>query len=147
MLKEELIEEGFVISSSNGFAEVLLNKNENCNKCAAYVLCKSKDNNLSILKVIDPFNTQPGDYIKISISGKTILKTSFLVYGISLIIFLIGLFTTYFLLNNLKYVEFISILAGFFAVFTYAILLKKKRHKYDIYPKIIYVKRKINFSY
>lgn len=140
MYTEEIIEEGIVISASNGYAEVLLNKNRNCSECAASVLCKPKDNNYSTIKVIDPFNTKPGDYIKISVSGKSILKTSILIYGISLILFLVGMFAAYFLLKDFRYAEIISFFSGLLTAYIYLIILKKKRTTY-LYPKIICIKK------
>ncbi|MEG8947694.1 SoxR reducing system RseC family protein [Rosettibacter firmus] len=140
MLNEELIEEGIVISSSNGYAEVLLNKNDNCKECAANILCKPADNNSLTLKVIDPFNTKPGDYIKIKLRGTTILKYSFLLYGISLILFLLGIIAVDFFFYDYKYVEVISFFAGIILVFLYSIILRKIR-AITIIPKIIYVKR------
>jgi len=140
MFTEELIEEGIVISSSNGFAEVLINKNDNCKDCELNILCKPKGNNTTTLKVLDPFYTKPGDYIKISINGKSILKTSFFIYGIPLALFLVIVTITYLLFFYSSIKEIISFFIGVIFVFTYIILLKKI-YPIKLIPKIIYVKR------
>ncbi len=138
MFTEVIVEEGIVISSSNGYAEVRLKKNDNCNECSAITFCKPIEKNSQLLKVIDPFNTKPGDLIKISIYGKTLLKTSFLFYGISLIIFIGIILLLNYLFPESNYIELFSSLAGFLTVYFYFHTIKKLR-SINIHPKIIFV--------
>jgi len=148
MFFEEIIEEGIVISSSNsdkvgtnGYAEVLLNRNDNCKECTLNILCKPKDKDSLTLKVLDPFNTKPGDYIKISVPGNSILKTSFILYGLPLILFLLIIITVYLLTNDNAYSEIISFIAGLSILFLYKLILRRVK-AITIIPKIIWVKRR-----
>lgn len=138
MLREELIEEGVVVNSSNGIAEILLIKNKNCDKCTANILCTPGKNNSAIIKALDTFNTKSGDTVKISIYGNQLIKLSFLIYGLPLILFVAGI-----VLSNIIFQssEFISILSGLlFSVFYFFILKLKRNFLNKIFlPRIVNV--------
>ncbi|MEG8989074.1 SoxR reducing system RseC family protein [Ignavibacteria bacterium 4148-Me] len=142
MYQEEIIEEGIVITSSNKFAEVVITRNDNCEHCSAKIICSPKDTNLRTLKVIDNFHTQPGDIVKISIQGNTILKVSALIYALPLLILIAGIMLSFYLFdfgNN----EIYSFLCGLGCVMIYyfILFLINKYKPSKIYPRIISVKQ------
>lgn len=150
MYREELIEEGIVISASNpdkvgtnGFAEIVLTKNDNCENCSAKILCTPSDNNSKTLRVIDNFNTKPGDIVKISIQGSAILKASITIYGIPILLIIVGILlgNSFFIDYNQR--EFYSFLLGISFVSVYYILqfLKNKIFPNKVYPEIISINR------
>ena len=138
MYKEELIEEGIVITSSNRFAEVVITRNDNCENCSAKIICSPKDSNSKTLKVIDNFHTKPGDIVKISIQGSTILKVSAVIYALPLLIFVAGiLISNYLFMNN----EIYSFLCGLgcVSIYYFILFLINKFKPLKIYPLIISV--------
>ncbi len=140
MYKEELIEEGIVISSSNGIAEVVITKIDNCEHCSAKIICLPKDNNSRTLKVIDNFHTRPGDVVKILVQGSTILKFSTYIYAVPLLIFIAGIMLSYYILDFKKN-EICSFLFGLGCVLIYYLILffKNKFMPSNIHPRIISV--------
>ena len=91
---EELIEEGFVIKSSGGYAEVALTDVSRCDNCSSKLFCGvNNTGDESILRVEDSIGLKPGDEVEISVPGKSIVKFGMLFYGIPLLILLACIFT------------------------------------------------------
>ena len=146
MHDEILIEEGIVVSVENGFAEISLLKNENCNDCSAKIICKPQNGSKQLLKVEDPYGTRPGDIVKISIRGSDILKSSLMLYGIPLVILVASVLILSKLLESTRFIEFYSFIAGIIVTFFYYLIfiyLKSFRKK-QIVPQIISMTRKLN---
>ncbi len=142
---DEFLEEGIVIESDNGVAEIALISSDNCEECSAKLFCKPKSDSTKILRAADPFKTKPGDEVRISVAGSTVLKVSFLMYGIPLILFILGI-----MLGmeynagsaNAELTSFFTgcLFMGVYFLFLYLFNLSKKAH--PILPKITLVKRK-----
>lgn len=144
MTIETLIEEGIVLESGKGFAVIELKSNENCHTCGAKPFCKPEDSEKNKIKVSDPFGVFPGDLVKISVEGKTILKASFSLYGLPLIILILSITAGLLIFKNSIYTEFLSFLFGVLVVSGYYLFLFRfslKKSANSI-PKIIFVKRK-----
>ena len=48
-MNEELVEQGIVQKSDNGFTEIELVANENCEECSAKLFCNTNKNSKNIL--------------------------------------------------------------------------------------------------
>lgn len=143
MFNEELIEEGIVKISQNGIAEVIISNSGQCEECSAKIYCKPANSSERTLLVRDPFGAKTGDKVRVVIKGSKILSASFLIYGIPLILLLLGIFIGYYIFNENK--ELYSTLLGFSLIIFYSIffLLFLKKHKSSSYPIITFVSSKL----
>ncbi len=121
---EELVEEGIVIRSSGGYAEVALTDVSRCENCSSKLFCGVNHNgDESILRVEDSIGLKPGDEVQISVAGKTILIFGMLFYGIPLLILLAGIFAgmIFFPPGNKEGLSFLSgiILIGIYYLVIY----------------------------
>ncbi|MGD8782178.1 MAG: SoxR reducing system RseC family protein [Ignavibacteria bacterium] len=143
-MAEELIEEGIILESSNGIAEVALIENDHCEECSAKIFCNPRADNIKTLKVADPYGTKAGDEVKISIKGKAIVKATFALYGAPLLLLVITIFTSYAFFEQFELKELYSFLVGVFLLVVYYLLyffvMPVKNQSF--HPKIIFVKRK-----
>ncbi len=139
MNSEMLIEEGVVVSSENGFAEISVTKSEHCEECSAKIICKPRNKDLQLVKVADPFGTSPGDKVKIAVKGTVLLKSSFKIYGIPLILLLISVFLSNAFLDYSRYKDLYSFLLGILVTLGYyvGIFLSKNSYQKLILPTII----------
>ena len=144
MYNEVLIEEGIVVSTEKGFAEVSLLKNDNCNDCSAKIICKPQSGSKQIIKASDPYGTIPGDTVKISIKGSAILKSSFMLYGIPLLLLIATILVMSKLLDNVHFTELYSFIAGIIIISFYYLLFINLRafRKKQIVPEIISLSRR-----
>ncbi|MFA7289524.1 MAG: SoxR reducing system RseC family protein [Melioribacteraceae bacterium] len=140
-MSELLIEEGIVVSSKNGLADIEIMDSENCEKCSAKIICKPSDSERRRIKAIDPYNVRIGDSVKISIEGFQLVKASFLLYGMPLIILLASLLT---FLNYYKMDELVASLfsMGLTAVYFFLVYSFRKQISPEKLPMIISVKKK-----
>lgn len=144
-MKEEITENGIVINSANGLAEIALVESDNCEECSAKIICKPKEDNTKILTAADPFGVAPGDEVKISVEGKAILKATILLYGVPLVLLLLGIsFGMHIFgdVNNLS--ELYSFLLGGSLAAVYFIvmyIISKKKGTSNSLPKIVLVKK------
>lgn len=139
MYNEELVEEGIVKVSKNGIAEVIISNSSNCEECSAKIYCKPSNSSERTLIVRDPLGAKAGDKVRIAIKGSKILSASFFLYGIPLILLLIGIFIGYSIFSENK--ELYSTLFGFGLIFFYSIifLIYSKKQKFSSYPVITLV--------
>jgi sigma-E factor negative regulatory protein RseC len=139
MYKEELYEEGIVKEAQNGIAEIVISDSEQCEECSAKVYCKPGSLNERCLTVKDPFGVHPGDKVRVTIRGSRILSASFMIYGIPLLLLLVGIFIGTLLFNNNQ--EIFSSLLGISLVAVYAagILIFSKKEKINSLPEITFV--------
>ncbi|MEW6196550.1 MAG: SoxR reducing system RseC family protein [Bacteroidota bacterium] len=143
MKDEVLVEEGIVFASANGIAEVSIQQNDNCEECSAKIICKPQKDNLNIVRVIDPFGVAIGDKVRIEIHGKSLLKASFNLYGLPLILLLVGIFSGSFIFSDINYKELFSFLFGLLLIAIYFVMTisaNKNLHNHNL-PKIVFVKR------
>jgi sigma-E factor negative regulatory protein RseC len=90
---EQLHEEGVVVGVEDGIqrrARVMMMAGEACASCAANVICKPEDAERRTLDVADPIGVQTGDRVLITVTGGAVLKASFLLYGLPLVMLVIG---------------------------------------------------------
>lgn len=146
MYNEKLIEEGIVKESKNGIATIVISDSENCKECTAKLYCKPGNSNERSLTVKDNFGVNTGDRVRVSINGSQILRVSFLIYGIPLILLLAGLFLgmQVFQINKELFSTLLAV--GLVLAYTSFILFvdKKKKHNVRSYPQIVFVNRKVS---
>jgi len=143
MTTETLIEEGVVLESREGKAVVALVRGNNCHTCGAKPFCKPEDADKNKLSVLDPYGTSPGDTVKISVEGKTIVRASFTLYGLPLLILISSIVVGLHFFTPSPFAEGYAFLTGIFLTAIYYIGLFKIASKRNMstFPKIIFVKR------
>lgn len=92
---ESLLEEGLVLSSRPGeqgwaTAQVRLLAGSHCEGCPAAGVCQPGGEGDRVLEVLDALGARPGDRVRIRVMGSAVLRASFLVYGLPLLLLLIG---------------------------------------------------------
>ena len=144
MYNEKLIEEGIVKESKNGIATIVISDSENCKECTAKLYCKPGNSNERSLTVKDPFGVNTGDKVRVSINGSQILRVSFLIYGVPLILLMVGLFFGLKIFENNKEVLSTLLSFGLIAVYTLLLLYVDKKRKINMrtYPEIVFISSK-----
>jgi sigma-E factor negative regulatory protein RseC len=141
MYNEKLIEEGIVKESKDGIATIVISDSENCKECTAKLYCKPGNSNERSLAVKDPFGVNTGDKVRVSINGSQILRVSFLIYGIPLILILAGLFTgiQFFQIHKELYSTIFAV--GLVSIYILIIHFIDKKRNYHLqsYPEIVFV--------
>ncbi len=93
---EVLIEEAIVVAVVPGEGErpsqarVQLVAGDHCEGCPASNVCKPGGGGQRLLEVHDPVGVTVGDRVRIAVPGGAVLRASFLVYGLPLVLLLIG---------------------------------------------------------
>jgi len=146
MYNEELTEEGIVKESKGGIATVVISNSDNCEECTAKLYCKPGNTKQRSLTVNDPLGVNVGDSVKVSIKGSQILRVSFLIYGMPLILILAGLFLGMHVFQINKELFSTLLAVGLVLAYTSIILFVDKKKKHDIrsYPQIVFVNRKVS---
>ena len=144
MYNEELIEEGVVKESENGIATVLIFKSDYCEECSAKLYCKPGNSDDRSLTVRDPFGVVPGDKVRISIQGSKILTISFLLYGIPLLLLMVGLVVGLNIFNSSRELFATVFSLGLISVYVFIFLLfsRIRKNKTSSYPEIVFVNSK-----
>lgn len=141
MYTEELTEEGIVKESKDGIATIVISDSESCKECTAKLYCKPGNSNERSLIVKDTFGVNTGDKVRISIRGSQILRVSFLIYGMPLILVLAGLFIgmQVFQIHKELFSTFLAI--GSVSIYILIILFidKKRNYHFQSYPEIVFV--------
>ncbi len=131
MYNEELIEEGIVKSSKDGMAEIIISNSAHCEECSAKVYCKPNSGDNRTIIVHDTLGLKPGDFVLISVSGQKIFQTSFFLYGLPLIILILGLIMGFNIFDSQK--ELFSTLLAIVLLAVYFFLIKTLLDKFK-YP-------------
>ncbi|MCA2004592.1 MAG: SoxR reducing system RseC family protein [Ignavibacterium sp.] len=131
MYNEELIEEGIVKSSKDGMAEIIISNSAHCEECSAKVYCKPNSGDNRTIIVHDTLGLKPGDFVLISVSGQKIFQTSFFLYGLPLIILILGLIMGFNIFDSQK--ELFSTLLSIVLLAVYFFLIKTLLDKFK-YP-------------
>ncbi|MCL6494490.1 MAG: SoxR reducing system RseC family protein [Ignavibacterium sp.] len=141
MYKEELTEEGIVKASKDGIAEIIISDSNHCEECSAKIYCKPGNEKFRTLLAKDPFNSESGDKVIVKINGSRILKASIQLYGITLLILLIGIVVGMNLFNSNK--ELYSTILGITlsGIYLSIFSLTSKKTDYTSYPEIFQVKK------
>lgn len=141
MYKEELTEEGIVKESIDGIATIVISNSENCKECTAKLFCKPGNSNERSLTAKDNLGVNTGDKVKVSIHGSQILRVSFLIYGIPLILMLAGLFLgmQFFQIHKELYSTIFAV--GLVSIYVLIIHFINKKGNYHLqsYPEIVFV--------
>lgn len=142
-MSETLRETGFVRSIKDGYAVVDLAITDACEECSAKILCKpsaDKDDS-KIITVIDNLGVKPGDKVEIEIKGEELFKASFMLYGLPLIILVLGIVLGNYFFQNESMSELLSFFTGFGSMLIYYglfyVLGVKKKDKKESFPIIV----------
>ena len=145
MSSENILEKGIVLKASEGHAEVALIENGGCKECSAKIFCKPSGKDSSkVLEVLDPYGVHPGDEVQIEVSGSAVLKASMILYGIPLLLILIGIMVGMPLFGDTGYPELYSFLFGLGLTVLYIsglFFFKNLKKSEPDLPKITFVKR------
>jgi len=93
---ETLLEEGVVLAvtpateAAPGTATVRLMAGDHCEGCPASSVCKPGSGEQRLMDVHDPLGVTVGDRVRVAVPGGAVLKASFLVYGLPLLLLLVG---------------------------------------------------------
>ncbi len=93
---ETLLEQGIVIeavAASEGQparARVRLLAGDHCEGCPAAVMCRPGGGDRRLMDVSDPVGVAVGDQVEVAVPGGQVLRASFLVYGLPLLLLLLG---------------------------------------------------------
>jgi len=93
---ETLLEEGVVLALMPGTGteparvRVRLLAGDHCEGCPASSMCKPDSDERRILEVCDTVGVGVGDRVRVAVPGGAVLRASFLVYGLPLIMLLAG---------------------------------------------------------
>lgn len=92
-MREQLTEEGIVVKAEDGKAEIAIIKVDNCEECHAKMVCKpaNKKDDLTTVMATDSLGVHPGDSVKFAVDGFTVLKASAWIYGVPLVLLIIGM--------------------------------------------------------
>ena len=141
MYTEKLTEEGIVKESKDGIATIVISNSDNCEECTAKLYCKPGNSSERSLTVKDTFGVVAGDKVRVSIKGSQILRVSFLIYGIPLILILAGLFfgMQFFQIHKELFSTLLAV--GFVSIYILIILFidKKRNSHLQSYPEIVFV--------
>ena len=146
MYNEELTEEGIVKESENGIATIAISNSDKCEECTAKLYCKPGNSNDRSLLVKDPFGVKSGDKVKVMIKGSKLISAAFKIYGVPLLLLLLGLFIGMKIFTENKEILTTIISFGFVSIYLMILwgLNKKKSNETKNYPEIIFVSTKSN---
>jgi sigma-E factor negative regulatory protein RseC len=132
-MQEELKEEGIVVNTHDGYAELKLIENDNCEECSAKLFCKPKEDNSKSLTVKNKDGLTIGDKVMITIPGSTLLKASLNLYLYPLILLVLSIIGGTYIFQDSKFTELYSFLisAGVMILYylLFFIIIKDKEEK------------------
>lgn len=130
-MNEELVEEGIVVKSENGFVDIKLLPNYACEECTAKIICKPKKDSSRILNVKNTCGVQKDDKVIISIPGKTLFAAALNLYFYPLIILVVNIIIGLNIFTNFHYTEVYAFLLGciFLSVYYFIFFMISKNLK------------------
>ncbi|MBE2279969.1 MAG: SoxR reducing system RseC family protein [Ignavibacteriaceae bacterium] len=155
-MKGELFyEEGIVTKVSGHFAEISIVAKENCKTCNAKLFCNpaSAEGNSDIksIRAYDPLGVTPGQEVVMALTGTLVVKSVFLLYGVPLILLIVGILTGLLLFENTQGKEAFAFLTGivlmcaYYAGFYYSGKLSENSEIKNL-PQIVKIKKSFEFS-
>lgn len=90
-MPEEIQEHGIVVQTCEGLATVSVVRSGACEECGARILCKSSGEENPHVTALDTMGVKPGDRVRICAPGKNVLLASVYLYGIPLVLLLLGI--------------------------------------------------------
>lgn len=144
MQDEQLFEEGVVKSLSNdGTVEVILLRGDKCYGCDNF-FCKATTKGENILLAQNDLNAEIGDQVRVAITGKSVMKATFLIYMFPLFLLVVGILAGMSLFSGYPAYELWSFLLGIgLASLYYVIILSLKLNNKPTLPRIISVKKEV----
>lgn len=122
---------GEVIGIENDFAKIQIKRSEACEKCGACDMGQSK---MMETMAKNAVSAKIGDQVELEAESVNILKASFILYGIPLIVFMVGTFLGYFIANFMglyAWNNLIGFIAGvIFMLISYA-SIKRNESKFN----------------
>lgn len=100
-----MLETGKVIKVYDDIAEINFKRKSSCDKCK---VCSLEDGSTVSIKLKNDIGVNIGDMVEVGISDKRLTQSNLIVFGIPLLILLIGMIVA----NVLKLKELYSILIG-----------------------------------
>lgn len=146
MNSEVIVEEGIVVSVDGGYANIAVTHSESCDECSAKIICKPKAADENIVRVIDSFGVKPGDKIHFEVKGSELLSASFSLYGIPLILLVLGIFLGHSIFSQFKAKELLAFLfgSGLSVIYFFLTFWKSREKNRQIIPRIISVNNRVN---
>ncbi|MCC7202226.1 MAG: SoxR reducing system RseC family protein [Nitrospirae bacterium] len=89
-MDNSMIEEGIVVSVSDGMAKVRAVRGSSCGGCASRSMCHSSETTDVIIEAKNEAGAHVGERVEVAVGPKTFLKASFITYMLPLITFFIG---------------------------------------------------------
>ncbi|MBN2241133.1 MAG: SoxR reducing system RseC family protein [Acidobacteria bacterium] len=90
-MAEEIQEEGLVLETRDGVATVSVVPSGCCEACGARIFCRASGEENPRVTARDPLGVRPGDRVRIAAAGRSVLLATFLLYGIPLLLLLLGI--------------------------------------------------------
>lgn len=140
-MQEELVEQGVIINSKNGYIDIELLENENCEECSAKLFCNPSSKSTKWLKVKNSNYFEKGEKVNVSILGKNLLGASINLYLYPLLIIVSSIFLGSKLFTNSNHSELYSFLFSilFVSIYYFIFFQMSKKMKYSA-PKIVVTK-------
>lgn len=135
-MNEDILEYGIVKESVDGSAIVVLSENDNCSECTAKIFCKTDENKQRELVVKDDIGVSAGSHVLISVSGSQLLKMSFLLYGIPLLLFMTAVIGGNFLFDHNSEIYSALLAVGSLAAW-YFIFSSSEKKKSRTFSRIV----------
>lgn len=137
-MQEKVTEKGIVVNSANGFVEIELLSNDNCEECSAKIFCSPNTDKKKILKINTASDFNKGEKVDVIIEGKNLLFASFNLYLYPLLILIVTLFLGTKIFSNTNAPEIYSFLISIVLVtiyyFIFFVISKKVN---SVEPKVL----------
>ncbi|MFO7446243.1 MAG: SoxR reducing system RseC family protein [Ignavibacteriaceae bacterium] len=139
MYKEVFYEEGIVKEVKKEIAVITLPDSEDCKECTIKLYCKPGNSKERSLVVRDSYGVNPGDAVRVSINGSKLLSASFKLYGVPLLLLVIGTLAGMMIFETNK--ELYSALAAIGLITIYGLFLSvlSRDENPSNYPEIVFV--------
>lgn len=99
MRGEDIYEDGVVIATGDGRATVAVAMSAACEECSAKIFCAAGDVTQNTVIANDRLGVREGDHVRIVVHGEDMFRAAFLLYGVPLVLLLVGLFVGMFLVD------------------------------------------------
>ncbi len=141
-----MTDNGLVLASNKGFAEVEVSCFDECQHCSARSLCIGNKQNKGRLSVKNPLQAMPGDQVKIEIPESQYSKALSLLFGGWLSAMLIGLAGGYLIASLFSFSTFQACLIGLAAGLVLGglilLIIFRRKNEDQLYPVIIDILKK-----
>lgn len=99
MRGEDIYEDGVVLAAGMGRATIAVTMGDSCEECGAKVFCAAGEAKQNTVIANDRLGVREGDRVRIVVHGEDMFRAAFLLYGIPLVLLLVGLFVGMFLVD------------------------------------------------